>query len=777
MRKYMRNTYLCPQKQFIMRIILFFCSLIFLQFLPAQPQILSSKVLQSDSIAAFNRVIPAEKGDFYVGGYVTSPEKTHTNAYFAKMNEKGAVLWEKNIDKKCSSRLLDFAVTKNKEFLIVLYTICGEGEQRKYVSYLQKWDSLGNILTETPINEEVTLISPIKILPSNEYLIGIQQSENINDSTTKTLKGLAKFSENGSLLWQKTYKAAQEKQAFYESSFLVLPNHNIVFIAANDLIASEINWAKFWENTQNISLIYCSDMGEEIERKEINTPLRINHFAPTTDGNFLVLGTLYNKEEEIRDMYIGKISAENSHFIWEKNLLFAKRNTPYYAFEMPENHYLISGTCASAWSNHLEYTTLTELNNTGEILWTKVFKEGNFMIDAFQQKDGTYQCVGLCSEQFKAQKEDDYWQKKPKTYNANLLSLSQNACLWEKNLFLPGQEQAYCIEKAQNGGYFLAGIDFAGNGIFLLKIAENGELLWRQSLETWTASVEVPVCLQAMTDGGCMAINNNGTLFCVSENGIIQWKSDAYHYKNIAAIISADKENYFIAGATWEKYPDKALWIAKINATGKSIWEKKYDLAQPIEVWSIDNTAEGGFILTGESGEIGATQAALMKIGGDGKLLWEKNFPLGKSAHPKAVLLLKNGGYAIAGISFSPENKDRAFLLITDEKGNLTHTFDLVKSDNEVGAAAITTDNEGNILLAATHEYSNYKGEQEIYVTKIDLKGQQLWEKMIGGGNSHYVGGIALSPDNQIIVTGYSNHLNHTDKSNVYIAKVKNALH
>lgn len=756
--------------RFILLFTLFFTS----QWLLAQPQILSSKAIKSDSISAFNRVLPAENGDFYVAGYLTSPEKPyHLNAYFAKMNENGAVLWEKKIERKCDTRFIDFVISEKKELVLLLHETC-EDKKKQYLSYLQKWDSLGNFIFEKPVNEGINLMSPLVILPSGEYMMGLYESHEINDSTVKTERGIIKFSENGTFLWKNTYQLNQENQVFCENSFVLLPNKKIVFVAASGLEAKLIDWSKYQELTHNVQLIYCNEVGEEERRTEIVTSANINNIYPTTDANVLILGYLYNKSDEIADMYVSKISLEKATSIWENIFHFYKTDVAHYAMEMPDNHYLISGTCIGNWHSKLKHTALVEIDGAGKTVWTKMLKDGDFIADGFLQKSGTYQLVGLCSESYKMPNETDYYLKKNEKYAASLLSLSENACIWDKNILIPGNEQAYLLEKAKKGGYFIAGIDFKGNDIFLLKADERGEILWRQELGDWSASIEVPVCLVATEDGGCLAMNNAGTLFCVSENGIKQWQSKEYNHQNVAGIIAADKGNYYLAGHVWKEYPDKALWLAKINAKGKILWEKEYDLALPIEVWSMAKTQDEGFIITGESGIIGETQVALIKIDKNGNLLWDKNFPLGKKANPKSITILNNGGYAIAGTSYSETEKHRAFLLITDEKGILKNTIISVKSDDEVAAPLVKTDNAGNIVFVATHEHSNYKGDQEIYVAKFDVKGEKLWEKSIGGGNSHYAGGLALSPDNQLIIVGYSNYLTHEDDANIYMAKVRN---
>lgn len=757
-----------------MRTILFLFLFFFLQILSAQPQILHSKIIKSDSIASLNRIVPTSDGNFYVSGYVTSSEKPHyTNAYFAKIDEKGNVLWEKKVAKTGDTRLSDFVIDKQQHIVLIIRDIVTLEKQNNYFSYLQKWDSLGNILMEISVNEEFILTPPIEILPTNELLIGIQELKKINDSTTNTALGLAKFDESGTLIWKKTFECAVENRVFYESSFLILPNQQIVFAASNGIAPNKVDWHKFRENTQDISLIFCTENGEEISRKELATTATIETISPTSDGDFLVLGSLYDKAEENADMYVAKISVAKTEIIWEINQHFYKSDAAHFFFETSDNHYVISGACSGGWLYNTSHSALFEIDNEGKTLWTRMLREGHFVIDGFQKADGSYFCTGIFSERF-AQNDESLSHKIIPKNDAMLLSLSQNACIWEKNLAIPGKEQAYCLEKAKDKGYFISGIDFAGNDIFLFKIDENGEFLWRQELGDWSASMEVPVCLAATEEGGCLAMNNSDDLFSFSKNGIGNWNSREYNFKNIAAIISADKKNFVVAGSTWKEYPDKALWIGKINEKGKKIWEKEYDLAKPIEVWDMAKTQDEGFVITGESGEIGSTQFALIKVDANGKLLWEKNYPFGKHANAKAVIALKDGGYAIGGIVFSPEKKYEAFILKTDAKGELLWSSTFVKSDDDVSAVAMTTDLEGNILFAANHEYSNYKGDQEIYVCKLDLAGKILWEKAIGGGNSHYLGGISLTTDNQIIVVGYANYFTHGDDSNIYIAKIRN---
>ena len=147
---------------------------------------------------------------------------------------------------------------------------------------------------------------------------------------------------------------------------------------------------------------------------------------------------------------------------------------------------------------------------------------------------------------------------------------------------------------------------------------------------------------------------------------------------------------------------------------------------------------------------------------------------IGTKVETRSVIALQSGGYALAGVSYSPSEKYRAVLVKTDKNGKKEWNLTLVKTEGELFTVVIENDTAGNIILAATHKFNSYKGEQEIYVAKITPEGKILWEKFVGGAGSRQVGGIVVTADNQILITGYVDNLTPEHKPMIYCIKVKN---
>lgn len=753
--------------------------LLFPYFLSAQPQFQWQKKITSDSLAIFKTILPTSDGNFLLTGYeIDAHNSPIKNPKFMKINPNGEVIWEKFIakDKSATVNCLTYDAQQNLLGIVNEFEQSGQKEVRK--SYLKKWDENGNILLEKPIPAPYLLLSPLQMLPSGEFLIGLQEEQKITDSTSNYLYGMAKLSANGDILWTKTYTAPKNRR-FAETSFSLLANNEIVFAASIALRPDSIDWRHYIESdTQNLCLIYCKENGEEINRKTFPAIRHIAEIKTLSDGNLLVLGTLYDAKEEDSDISIRKIAAKTGDLLWETTQHIQRNDHIFTAKELSDKHLLISAVGNGSWVTNTRYNSLLELDEKGKVLWTKVFRDGNLIFDAYKKQDKGFLCVGAFAEKYVYQDEDAPRKKTDEKHEALLLSLTQNACIWEKTFALPSQEQPYCLKKAKDGGYFIAGIDFISSytsSIFVLKVTEEGEPLWREDLGSWKASMEVPVSVAPTKEGGCVAITNSDEIIKISKDGDYEWELNRHTFKHLSAIVATKEGDFLLAGTSWGEYPNRNFLVSKMSPKGKPIWQKEYAKEVPGEIWDMAITAEGDCIIAADAGKIGETKMQLTYIPKNkDNFLWQTSYETREKAETRSVAVLKDGGFAIAGISYAKGDKYKASIIKTDKKGQKEWGLDLVKSDNDVAATAITSDSTDNILFAATHKFNGYKGEQEIYLAKINLQGKILWEKYIGGANTHAFGGICLTPDNQILIVGYTDYQHHLHDSQVYLVKVRN---
>lgn len=761
-----------------MRFLLFFASLFLFTFLSAQPQVLWQKKVQNDSLAVCNHIFPTSDGNFVITRFEMKQENLAKSIIkLMKITPDGETIWEKIVEKSNSIRLFP-TLDSEQNLWGIVYDLPINKFDAIQTCILHKWDKDGNLLIEVPIPQPYILTGALQILPSGEILTGLVETQKINDSTQNTLYGLAKLNAKGEILWTKTYNPPANRR-FSDISFSILANHKLVFAASTGLPPKEIDWKNYPKSdTQGICLITCTEKGEEISRKILPIQRSVSQIQASSEGDFLIIGSYYDKVEEENDISICKVSATSGTLLWETICHIQKQDYPLSINEAADKHILVSGAGSGSWLTNSSHTFLLELDAAGKILWTKVFRDGNLIYDTYKKADESYLCVGLFAEKYVYQDEDAPRKKTTDKSDAIILSLSPNACLWEKTMELPGFEQAYCLEKAKDKGYFVAGIDFNGGyggTIFVFKINETGDIIWRENLGSWDVSMEVPVCLAPTDDGGCVAVTNSDKIFKLSAKGEIEWKNESYHFKHLAAIAETKEGNFVIAGQQWTNYPKRKSFLAEISPKGKEIWQKEYGIEEPGEIWDMGITQNGDYIIAQDIGEIGKTSFQIAFIPQNSRdVSWQQSYETREKGKVRSLTLLSDGGFAIAGISFSKLDKYRASIVKTNKNGKREWSLDLVTSDDEASSVVLTSDSLGNIFLAATHKINNYKGEQEIYVCKINLQGKILWEKYIGGANSHDVGGICLTPDNQILIVGYTDYQHHTHNTEVYLAKVRN---
>jgi hypothetical protein len=116
-------------------------------------------------------------------------------------------------------------------------------------------------------------------------------------------------------------------------------------------------------------------------------------------------------------------------------------------------------------------------------------------------------------------------------------------------------------------------------------------------------------------------------------------------------------------------------------------------------------------------------------------------------------------------VSFNHGTAD-AWLIVTDTLGNIIWEKTYGGSNGDWFAKILPTDNNTIYLLGSTASsdgdisYDPYPGSRDIWVVKIDILGNILWEKVIGGGMIDNVESGALASDGGVVVFGWTGSQN-----------------
>jgi len=143
-------------------------------------------------------------------------------------------------------------------------------------------------------------------------------------------------------------------------------------------------------------------------------------------------------------------------------------------------------------------------------------------------------------------------------------------------------------------------------------------------------------------------------------------------------------------------------------------------------LYSVQQTIDNGYILSGLMSENGEPFVRLMKTNSEGDTIWTKKFPsIGKTDHYKTTAIeTSDGDYILTG-SMEDSNDINVFLIKTDAQGTLLWQKSYGDSVEERSWSVIET-LDGGYLISA-HRPLNY-----FYLIKTDFEGVIEWEKEFG---------------------------------------------
>ena len=109
-------------------------------------------------------------------------------------------------------------------------------------------------------------------------------------------------------------------------------------------------------------------------------------------------------------------------------------------------------------------------------------------------------------------------------------------------------------------------------------------------------------------------------------------------------------DGYVLGGAVHSSRTDSLdFWLMKTDQNGVELWNRNYGGSGDEKAYSILQTPDGGFIITGETRSGGNSDVWLVSTDPDGYVQWEMTF--GGTGHDvvRSVLLAYDGGLVVAG--------------------------------------------------------------------------------------------------------------------------------
>ena len=378
----------------------------------------------------------------------------------------------------------------------------------------------------------------------------------------------------------------------------------------------------FGQGWEHIHVFSDEDQGEFVEQ--------------TTDGGYILIGTTYGDFLSQNENIIIVKTDDNGNIMWNKEFDYGIQSNGNITDlgrsiqQTTDGGYILTGRNSSVdiW--------LIKTDSIGDTLWTNTFEGSSDDMFVQQTTDGGYILTG--SRDFLS----------PLGLDDQVLLIKTNSLgqlQWDKTYGGVNNEYGRYVQQTIDGGYVICGSKYS-NGplinedIYLIKTNTLGDTTWTKTF-------------------GGLETDKGYSVHQTTDNG------------------------YIICGYT-ESFGngDEDVYLIKTDSLGGSIWTKTFGGVEDDGGHSVQQTNDGGYIITGYTTNtiINEYDVYLLKTDGNGDTLWTKTFDgLGlEDDEGNSVRQTSDGGYIICGTTESVVvGGSGIYLIKTDGNGNITSTFNI----------------------------------------------------------------------------------------------------
>lgn len=381
---------------------------------------------------------------------------------------------------------------------------------------------------------------------------------------------------------------------------------------------------------------------------------------------------------------------------WEKCLGGSLDEYTYSIQQTDDGGYIVGGASSSydgdLTENHGNYDCwVVKLDASANIVWQKSLggSSREDLDEIRQTNDGGYVFAGGSrsndGDVSGNHGNSDFW----------IVRLDQDGnILWQKSYGGSGEDQARSVKETTDAGFIVAGYSWSNDGdvsgnhgnsdYWIVKLNSAGNLEWQKcyggsGFEFYFIEIEqtpdggYAFGARTQSDDGDVTGNHgafDGWFVKLDSSGNMQWEkclggsfTDAIHYLEpipgggfIAGGVSRSSD-----GDATQNHGEEDCWILRLDSSGNIVWQKSFGGSSDDQVFSIEQTDDGGFIAGGYSNSVdgdvtgnhGNYDSWVLKLDKFGNLQWEKTFGGSSFDDGWSVQQTTDHGFIIAGFSGS----------------------------------------------------------------------------------------------------------------------------
>jgi hypothetical protein len=327
---------------------------------------------------------------------------------------------------------------------------------------------------------------------------------------------------------------------------------------------------------------------------------------------------------------------------------------------------------------------------------------------------------------------------------------------WNRTFGGANDDEGQSVQQTSDGGFIIAGwtksTGAGGKDVWLIKTDSQGNEEWDHLFGG--SNDDAATSVQQTTDGGFIIsayTSSFGTgsvdawLIKTDSLGTLEWDETYGGYSSDGAwfVQQVTDGGYILTGWTYSSGPGYVgnVWLVKTDALGIQQWDQVFGGDDVDRGYCVQQTTDGGYIITGYTASVGAglDDMLLIKTDAAGNELWSKTFGGTGRDYGYSVEQTFDGGYIIAGytLSFGAGSED-VWVIKTDASGNelWNQTYGGLYSDE--GYAVQQTTDTGYIVAGFTLSFG--VGVHDVWLIKIEGAGVPPLEVDAGGPYEGFVG-------------------------------------
>jgi hypothetical protein len=223
-------------------------------------------------------------------------------------------------------------------------------------------------------------------------------------------------------------------------------------------------------------------------------------------------------------------------------------------------------------------------------------------------------------------------------------------------------------------------------------------------------------------------------LLCkLNRDGDTLWSKKYGSYGPALSLKQTFEGGYILGGMTTFGAGDYDAYLIKTNTVGDTSWTRSYGGNSTDVGNSVQQTSDGGYIVAGYTKSFGAgmSDVYLIKVDPAGDIIWTKTYGGIYDDAGNSVQQTSDGGYIITGYTgyAGPPGASDVYLIKTNGSGDTlwTRTFSCIGKDG--GNSVRQTSDGGYIIAGYTSDPTTYIPGAGGYLIKTNSLGDTLWTK------------------------------------------------